>query len=185
MSNLETATPHWRPALPTRARRCNARRRLPWRVPWLTLRWDAGKGGKSRRRGKNEGEEKRELTFKEDGQEYAQVVRMLGNGRLEAMCFDGKTRLGHIRGKMRKKIWINQGDFVLCGLRDFQDEKCDIIAKYSMDEARNLKAYGELPEGVKINEDETFNEADDGACPFEFGDPDDGEEEGGVDLDEI
>ena len=41
-----------------------------------------GKGGKNRRRGKNEGDEKRELIFKEDGQEYAQVLRMLGNGRL-------------------------------------------------------------------------------------------------------
>jgi translation initiation factor 1A len=29
---------------------------------------------------------------------------MLGNGRLEAKCFDGKTRLCHIRGKMRKKV---------------------------------------------------------------------------------
>lgn len=49
-----------------------------------------GKGGKNRRRGKNENEtEKRELIFKEDGQEYAQVTKMLGNGRLEAMCFDG------------------------------------------------------------------------------------------------
>ena len=33
-----------------------------------------GKGGKNRRRGKNENEsEKRELVFKEHGQEYAQV----------------------------------------------------------------------------------------------------------------
>lgn len=58
-----------------------------------------GKGGKNRRRGKNENEsEKRELVFKEDGQEYAQVIKMLGNGRLEAMCFDGVRRLCHIRG---------------------------------------------------------------------------------------
>ena len=43
-----------------------------------------GKGGKNKRRGKNDSEEnKRELVFKEHGQEYAQVVRMLGNGRLE------------------------------------------------------------------------------------------------------
>ncbi len=42
--------------------------------------------------------------FKEDGQEYAQVVKMLGNGRLEAYCFDGVTRLCHIRGKLRKKV---------------------------------------------------------------------------------
>ena len=84
-----------------------------------------GKGGKNRRRGKNENEGlKRELVFKEDGQEYAQVqynfavavdslnfqtillkvTKMLGNGRLEAMCFDGVKRLCHIRGKLRKKV---------------------------------------------------------------------------------
>jgi translation initiation factor 1A len=34
-----------------------------------------GKGGKNRKRGKNEADdEKRELVFKEDGQEYAQVL---------------------------------------------------------------------------------------------------------------
>ena len=35
---------------------------------------NTGKGGKNRRRGKNENEnDKRELIFKEDGQEYAQA----------------------------------------------------------------------------------------------------------------
>ena len=29
--------------------------------------------------------------------EYAQVLKMLGNGRLEAQCFDGTKRLAHIR----------------------------------------------------------------------------------------
>jgi len=112
-----------------------------------------GKGGKNRRRGKNENEnEKRELVFKEDGQEYAQVTKMLGNGRLEAMCFDGTKRLCHIRGKLRKKVWINQSDIILIGLRDYQDAKADVILRYSPDEARSLKAYGELPESAKINE---------------------------------
>ena len=49
---------------------------------------------------------KRELIFKEEGQEYAQVVKMLGNGRLEAFCFDGVSRLAHIRGKLRKKVSV-------------------------------------------------------------------------------
>lgn len=115
--------------------------------------------------------------FKEDGQEYAQVTKvipapvrlcplsdartakMLGNGRVEAQCFDGETRLCHIRGKLRKKVffpiapqgmtswflcssllfaqvWINQGDIILVGLRDFQDNKADIILKYNVEEAR-------------------------------------------------
>ena len=121
--------------------------------------------------------EKRELTFKEEGQgmsnfsillfntvfnlsfraiEYAQVLKMLGNGRLEALCFDGEKRLAHIRGKLRKKVWINQGDIILLSLRDYQDEKGDVILKYSADEARSLKAYGELPENAKINETDTY-----------------------------
>lgn len=39
--------------------------------------------------------------------EYAQVVKMLGNGRLEAKCQDGETRLGQIRGQMRKKVSLS------------------------------------------------------------------------------
>ncbi|KAE9542773.1 hypothetical protein AGLY_002684 [Aphis glycines] len=165
-----------------------------------------GKGGKNRRRGKNENEtEKRELVFKEDGQEYAQVTKMLGNGRLEAMCFDGVKRLCHIRGKLRKKVlnfnkyvfikvlkmlihflklcrikkgshdyviikvWINQADIVLIGLREYQDTKADVILKYTPDEARNLKTYGEFPETVRINDTVTF--VDDGLDEdIEFGD---------------
>jgi len=143
-----------------------------------------GKGGKNRRRGKNENEGlKRELVFREDGQEYAQVTKMLGNGRLEAMCFDGVKRLCHIRGKLRKKVWINQSDIILVGLRDYQDAKADVILKYSADEARNLKSYGEFPETVKINETVTFGE--DGIDDeIEFDDVESSEEEndiGGID----
>lgn len=65
------------------------------------------------------------------------------------MCFDGVKRLCHIRGKLRKKVWINQGDIILIGLRDYQDAKADVILKYTADEARNLKTYGEFPETGK------------------------------------
>ncbi|KAI3681843.1 hypothetical protein L6452_36648 [Arctium lappa] len=99
-----------------------------------------GKGGKNRKRGKNEADdEKRELVFKEDGQEYAQVLRMLGNGRCESMCIDGTKRLSHIRGKMHKKVWIAAGDIILVGLRDYQDDKADVILKYMPDEARRME----------------------------------------------
>ena len=58
---------------------------------------------------------------------------------------------------MRKKVfcflflsksqeWIGVGDIVLIGLRDFQDDKADVIMKYTADEARQLKAYGEIPD---------------------------------------
>uniref|UniRef100_A0A8H7TUV6 S1-like domain-containing protein n=1 Tax=Bionectria ochroleuca TaxID=29856 RepID=A0A8H7TUV6_BIOOC len=131
-----------------------------------------GKGGKNRRRGTKENDDqRRELTFKEDGQEYAQVIR----------------------GKMRKKVWINQGDIILLSLRDFQDNKGDVILKYTADEARTLKSYGELPENAKINETDTFGQAEGDEAGFEFGDADSEEESdadvpGGkkeVDIDDI
>ncbi|KAL1155972.1 hypothetical protein V6Z11_A08G060400 [Gossypium hirsutum] len=84
-----------------------------------------GKGGKNRKRGKNEADdEKRELVFKEDGQEYAQVLRMLGNGRCEAMCIDGTKRLCHIRGKMHKKAYgeLPENTRLNEGIVDEEDE---------------------------------------------------------------
>ena len=129
-----------------------------------------GKGGKNRRRGKHGGdlEGKAELVIKEEGQEYAQVIRMLGNGRLEGHCFDGQTRLCHIRGKMRKKVWVNQGDIILIGTRDYQDSKADVILKYTSDEARRLKAQGELPDNTQINVADKIGEGDDDDIPFDF-----------------
>lgn len=100
--------------------------------------------------------------------EYAQVTKMLGNGRLEAQCFDGEKRLAHIRGKLRKKVWINQGDIILLSLREFQDDHSDVILKYNADEARSLKSYGELPETAKINETDTYGHEGDEECNFEF-----------------
>uniref|UniRef100_A0A2K5PZ93 S1-like domain-containing protein n=1 Tax=Cebus imitator TaxID=2715852 RepID=A0A2K5PZ93_CEBIM len=106
------------------------------------------KGGKNRRRDKNENEsEKREL-----------VIKMLGNGRPEATCFSGVKRLGHIR-KIEKK--------------DYQDNKADVILKYNADKARSLRAYGKLPEHAKINETDTFGSGDDDEIQFDdIGDDD-------------
>ena len=52
---------------------------------------------------------------------------------------------------MRKKVWVAVGDIILVSLRDYQDAKADVILKYSADEARNLKTYGELPVRFSIN----------------------------------
>ena len=129
-----------------------------------------GKGGKNRRRGKNENElDKRELIFKEDGQEYAQVVRMLGNGRLEAFCFDGTTRLAHIRGNMRRRVWIRVGDILLISLRDYQDEKADVIHRYSDDESRILKANNEIPAHIRLDSvNDTMEAPEDDNVDFDF-----------------
>jgi len=113
-----------------------------------------GKGGKNVKKGKKRDTdgERRDLLFKEDGQEYAQVLRMLGDGRLALACYDDVARVGLIRGTMRRRVWINTGDIVLVGLREFQQDKADVIHKYTSEEARNLQAYGELPASARINQ---------------------------------
>ncbi|KII64004.1 Eukaryotic translation initiation factor 1A [Thelohanellus kitauei] len=132
-----------------------------------------GKGGKNRRRGKNENDkDKRELIFKEEGQEYAQITKTFGNGYFEATTFEGVSRRSHIRGKMRKKVWINTGDLVLIGLRDFQDEAADIIAKYTSDEAATLKSLGELPQHFNVNDTNDQAQMDDQDITFDLSAPD-------------
>uniref|UniRef100_A0A2K6RBP1 Eukaryotic translation initiation factor 4C n=1 Tax=Rhinopithecus roxellana TaxID=61622 RepID=A0A2K6RBP1_RHIRO len=109
-----------------------------------------GKGGKNRRRGKNENEsEKRELVFKEDGQEYAQVIKMLGNGRLEAMCFDGVKRLCHIRGKLRKKLKsMKLIHLVLEMMMKFSSMTSEMMMKILMTSKLNSTFY--IPSFLKI-----------------------------------
>lgn len=43
-------------------------------------------------------------------------------------------------------------DSFLSSLVCLQDDKADVILKYMPDEARLLKAYGELPENTRLNE---------------------------------
>ena len=63
---------------------------------------------------------------------------------------------------------IFQGDIILVGLRDFQDSKADVILKYTSDEARRLKAQGELPDNCSINVADKIGEGEDDDIPFDF-----------------
>ena len=109
-----------------------------------------GKGKRRRKRSDTEGKGK-DLDIKLCGQEYARVTKMLGDCRLLAFCFDGKERMCKIRGAFRKRVWIREGDFILVGLRDFQDDKADIIGKYSSDEVRRLRVLREIPAAGAID----------------------------------
>lgn len=101
--------------------------------------------------------------IKDEGQEYGKVTKVLGNCRFTIMCYDGKERLGIMRGKNCKgKGKFNNltgvDDHVLVGLRDFEKDKCDIILKYTHNQHKDLIKRGELPQGSaptgKLGEDE-------------------------------
>lgn len=97
-------------------------------------------------------EKKRELLFPEEGQEFAFVQELMGNGRLKAMCGDGKVRVARIRGSMRKsknKAIINRGDIILITRREYEDDKADVIHKYNAEETNKLYIKKELPEVIE------------------------------------
>ena len=107
-----------------------------------------GNGGKNRKKGaKGEGL-KRELITREDGQEYGICTAMQGCNRIKVHLFSGLDVLGVIRGKIVRRMWINLGNVVLCGNREFQSgsTKVDIILRYSPDEASELQRLGQIPD---------------------------------------
>lgn len=97
-----------------------------------------------RRKDGNLFKRKREMIWKEDGQEYAIITKVLGDSRMECECMDNVKRTCHIRGKLHKRVWMSLGDVVLISTRDYQEGKGDIIHKYNNDEVQLLKADGLL-----------------------------------------
>jgi translation initiation factor 1A len=93
-----------------------------------------------------------ELILKEQGQEYAKVLALMGEGRVQAICADGVERICHIRGTLRKKVWIVKDDILLISLRDFQDKKADILVKYCEQEVRQLRSMGEISTIDKVKD---------------------------------
>jgi translation initiation factor 1A len=136
---------------------------------------NVGIGGKKKKMGKKRPEMDRELVYKDEMQEYAQVIRLLGDSRLELQCMDSVKRMGHIRGNLKKKAWMAMGDVVLVSLREYELDKCDIILKYTEDEVRKLKQAKEIPDSIKVNEENNQKE-DTGDIEF-FGAEDDSDEE--------
>ena len=143
------------------------------------------KGGKKHKRGKKDGYETKALRLKEDGQEYAQIKALKGNCRFDVFCFDGKERMATLCGTMRKRKFVNLNDVVLVSLRDFQDQKCDIIDSYDDNQVRALKEMKHIPDSIKLGEENEFTDDLDG---IEFTNDipmSESDDEGSIDLEEI
>lgn len=116
-----------------------------------------GAGGNKRRKGK--GTSERDMVFKTFGQDYAQVNKSLGNGYIEVTCFtDNQVKRAHIRGNMRKKVWLSVGDIVLVSHREFETATVDITLKYTNAEIRLLKSQKQLPHNIEVKDDTGQND---------------------------
>jgi translation initiation factor 1A len=72
---------------------------------------------------------------------YAYVIKLLGNCRVLVLCDNGTEAVGVIRGSMRrfnKRVLIETGDILAVSMRDFQDNKVDIVHKYNAEQCKIL-----------------------------------------------
>jgi len=68
------------------------------------------------------------------------ATKLLGFDRVLVKCQDGNERLCRIRGKMKRRVWIREGDIVLVSPWDFQsDKRGDIIWRYRRSQAEWLR----------------------------------------------
>lgn len=76
------------------------------------------------------------------------VDKNLGATRMRIVCQDGYTRICRIRGKMKKRNWVREGDIVLVSPWDFEFEtKGDIIFRYTQGQVSWLRNKGILKLG--------------------------------------
>lgn len=139
-----------------------------------------GKGFRSHKKSNND-QTKRKLETKSDvisnehiNVDYAKVLKLLGSRRIKVKTTDNREVTCIIPGKFKKRVWINVGDIVMINIRDYQDDKSDVIHKYDAIEIRKLIKLDEISElfAGDINfEEENIS------SPFVFEDDDDEEEE--------
>ncbi len=73
------------------------------------------------------------------------AVKLLGFDRVLVKCQDAHERLCRIRGKVKRRVWIREGDVVLVSPWDFQsDKRGDIIWRYTRSQAELLRKNGYL-----------------------------------------
>jgi len=87
---------------------------------------------------------------RQKGEIYGIASQLLGASKIRVQCEDGKSRLGRIPGKIRRRMWIREGDLLILKPWEFQDDKADIIYRYTVTQAKYLSRTGRLPESMRI-----------------------------------
>jgi len=74
------------------------------------------------------------------------VQQRLGASRMRVKCLDGKERICRIPGRLRRRLWVREGDVVIVEPWELGGDKSgDVIHKYkSKAEVNFLKKKGYL-----------------------------------------
>ena len=90
------------------------------------------------------------LPKKQNNEMFAIADRLMGGSRINVVCEDGKSRMGRIPGKMKRKQRIRTGDLLIIKPWDIQNEKADIVFRYSRTQAITLSRRKLLPEEIDV-----------------------------------
>ena len=94
-------------------------------------------------------QELKELVLPSEGELLGRVVKRLGSELMQVKCADGKIRLGRIRGKLKRRIWVRDNNVVLIAPWDFKkDERGDILWRYTLGQVEFLMANGHIPKDL-------------------------------------
>jgi translation initiation factor 1A len=82
---------------------------------------------------------------REDEEMFGVVAATLGGARMLVVCEDGKERVCRIPGKIKNRVWVKEGDYVVIKLWVTEkDTKGDIVWRYRENESSFLKSRGFL-----------------------------------------
>ena len=90
------------------------------------------------------------LPRRKDGEMFGIADQLLGASRIRIMCADGKHRMGRIPGKIRKRMWIREGDLVIVQPWEFQDDKANILYRYTKTHSMYLSRKKMIPKSMDI-----------------------------------
>ena len=94
---------------------------------------------------------------KRAGEMFGRVIEIFGNERMQIFCEDGQNRIGRIRGKIKKRVWIRRGDLVVINPWEWETqtkdkmEKCEITWRYMKNEISWLQRNNKIPDILDIN----------------------------------
>tara|TARA_B100000925_G_scaffold287939_1_gene268057 strand:- start:2804 stop:3397 length:594 start_codon:yes stop_codon:yes gene_type:complete len=81
---------------------------------------------------------------------FAIADQMLGGRRVRAICEDGEVRISRIPGKMRRRQWVREEDLIVVQPWEYQDDRANVITRYSKTQAMYLSRKGQLPPIVDV-----------------------------------
>ena len=90
------------------------------------------------------------LPYRKVNEMFAIADQILGGRRVRAVCEDGDSRLARIPGKMRRRQWVREGDLIVIQPWDFQDEKANVVMRYTKTQSLYLSRKGVLPDIVDL-----------------------------------